>query len=1121
MTFRQFILLTGMITGLLCVYRSAKAQDLTARITLSSDHTDLARVLEEIDRQSDFSFTYDKGVVGKIKLDSIHWTAIPLQEVLQELGRRTGMQYSITGNIISIKQDPQTQVQQHTVSLRGRIVDFGSTQPLEGATVTIVELGQSVMADEKGYYTFRNVPEGIYRLTVSYTGYQQARLPNVRVRLGREQVLDVKMQPAVSLNEVVVLAGPRKVKSVAHTTQKALLEEIKNSTGSVSGISNEEIVRTPDRNAAEVVKRISGVTVVDQRFIVVRGMDTRYNLTYLNDNVAPYTELYTKAFAYDLLPTSIIDKILVYKSPVANLSAEYAGAVIKVYTKEPQAVRHFDIGVQLAHRPGSTMTDIMSYTGGKYDFFGIDDGTRKLPAVAPGYLGTPNSATGMSQAQLVSLFSPVLAYGYTHSLPDMQYYANYYNGWRLGKHAWLYDLTSATFTHETQSQTIYHQLGNTWNYMSDTTNFGSDNIIRNTQQSLQDGKINILENLTLKFNKNHSIELKNFFVNDGQVLTQDNITRPNVNPHFDTLAGTTPVVSRNIVLSYQQRTLYSGNLSGQDHWNSAHAQLSWNLGYSHMLQNVPDQRISNFVSSWSALHGQTPEPDGLVWEAGGSNYSEGDTYLGMISRLFIKTNQNTYNGSLDYSWQITTKFSLKAGTYQLYKTRDVNRRFFRVNRGGLAPDETINQLGSGGWYGDYGWSNLNIINFRYQQLPSIWNPANFPQYGSGLWLYDVTSPVDRYVASEQNNSGYLMGDWELLSKLTLNAGLRYEYDRIKLAGATLDDPTTGGTISPVNINQPVTSWLPSANLTYRPGPQWVVRGGYGRTVDRPDFREITPYTDFDFQNQTTYQGFPALQSARIDNMDLRLEWYPKSIEQNEVFEIGGFYKYLLHPIEHIFSQQNAYTDGDDFSEITFRNAHYAKVYGVEAEVKSNLSFLGAGIFPNLSLMANGSLIHSMAWEYLTSGGQPLTYGAVKGRPLQGQAPYVVNAGLYYEKPSTGTKIGLIYNVNGPIIYAKSSALPNFDPATAEQLYPDILELPRSLLDASITQRIVKSLQAKFSVQNLLDRPIRQVQDWNYNQKYNPEVQHVNIRGQVYYTGDNIFNSYNPGRYYILSFTYAF
>lgn len=1105
---------------------------LTDPVNLVAEKISLADLLTALQGQTGYAFSYDKNRLSSIIINHIRWEKMPLGKALHELQVKGQLQYALLDKNIAItvkeiKPEPAKTTLQAT-SLKGRVVDFESSQPLPGATVVLRETGQSVLTDEKGYYQFRNIPDGSYELIVSYAGYQKNYLPGVILKDGKAQVVDIKMQAGSALGEVVVQAGARRLKSVTHSTEKDLTKEIRNSIGVVSGISNEMIARTGDRNAAEVVKHIAGVTVIDNRFIVVRGMNERYNLTYLNDNIAPSTELYNKAFAYDLLPSSIIDKILVYKSPRPDFSGEFAGAAVKIYTKNAMPVRHFDIGVQLAHRPGSTMTDINSYSGGKRDWLGLDDGTRKLPGFSPGYFESNKTTGNISQTDRVKGFSPVLMYDQAHSTPDMQFFLNYYDSYRLGRGVNLYDLTSVTFTKETTFYDVYRQSGNTNAYGAERLDIGGNNQIATNLQTTEIGKFNIMENLTLKLNPRNSIQFKNFFVNDGRKSTSINDMRANTILHYDQ----EQMKRKDIILSFQQRLLYSGNLGGTHHWGHLYPQdLEWNAGYTYDLQNVPDQRISHFGTYLSTVYGVYGS-NNLPYTAIGSNDGSYDAgFKGMISRLFIKNKEIVYNGSVDYTFHLKPWFLLKTGVSQLFRTKDVGRRFFRVNRAGLAPGELnipANQSLTDGWTVGYGVNNPRNLNFQLQDLATIWSPVNFPDNNTGLAIYDATSPVDAYSATEQNDAVYGMGEWKTKDgKLSLTGGLRVEYDRQKLGGA--EDLFQDGSIFTIWVDHKKTNVLPSLNISYRPNSRYVIRAGYGRTVNRPEFRELTPYNDYDFINNQVMVGNPNTVSATIDNFDLRAELYPTGPAQDETVNIGIFYKTLQNPIERFRWDKSAYTDNSALPRITFGNSAEAKVYGLEAELKKNLGFIGGRFFQRLSILVNGTWNKSTTRTYAgaLSAGFKLDTGQVyKGRPLQGQAPYVLNGGLFYEHPGWGTKIGLVYNVTGPTIYAKSLANPNDPGRTVDSnsyisTRPDLLQLPMHLLDFSLTQRIVRSLKLKFSIQNLLDQSYRIVEDQNYNQRYDPEHTVQNAAGETYGIGDNIYTRYKPGRYFILSFTYAF
>ncbi|WP_212002041.1 TonB-dependent receptor [Chitinophaga sp. HK235] len=1110
----------------------AQVSRLAGNVTLQMDKASVADVIASLQKQTGYVFSYDKNRLSAIMVRDIHWQQIPLGKALTALQEKAGLEYTMLDNNIAVAvrksgHQPESIQPAGNGAIKGRIVDFETSQPLPGATVSIPEAAQTVISDEKGYYHFKKVPAGKYTLVITYTGYQKKTMQELRLQADREMIADVKMQAGKTLEEVVIQSGVRKVKAVTHSTERELLNELRGATGVVSGISSELINRTADRNAAEVVKRISGVTVVDNRFIVVRGMNERYNITYLNDNIAPSTEMYSKAFAYDLLPSSIIDKILVFKSPRPDLNGEFAGAAVKVYTKNAVPVKHIDVGIQLAHRPGSTMTDIDSYRGGKMDWLGIDDGTRKMPNIAPTYFQSGKDTRHLSQADILREFSPVLSTQRTTSTPDMQVFFNYYNAFHLGK-AWLYNLSSVTYTKETTGFDVYRQTGNTDAYMTADVdlNLGVNNQRIRSKQSTETGKINVLENFTLKMNPRHTLQFKNFFVNDGRRFTSINDIEQNVTPRIDSIYSNTR--SKNIILSFQQRILYSGNLGGTHDWGNTHKQrLEWNLGYTYDQQNVPDQRISRFMTSSA----QRPaDASGLAYTVRGSNNGDADAFLGMVSRLYVKNNEDVYNGALDYTFHASKQWELKAGTYQSFKRRNVSRRFFRVNRGGLGPNETSipgNEGASSGWPQGYGLSNPSLIYFHLQDLDRVWSTDYFQENKSGLELYDATSPVDKYVASEQYNAFYGMGSWKTPDeKLTLNGGVRVEYDRQKLTGATAPD---NGSLHTVFVDHPKTSILPSVNFSYRPTNTFVVRTGWGRTVNRPEFRELTPYNDFDFMNNERVVGSQQVVTATIDNYDLRLEYYPHNAEQNEVFSVGGFYKYLQDPIERMREEKSGYADGYGFTAISFANAKEARVYGLEAEIKKSLAFLGGGFFKRLSIALNGTWVKSSTQRLITNHYAPGVGRdtlLISGRALQGQSPYVLNAGLFYEHPGTGTKIGVTYNINGPVIYAKSIASKDVlfsrqDTLVFNSTRPDMVQLPMHLLDLSITQRIVKSLKVKFSIQNLLDQAYRIVEDKDYNQRYNKEYPVLNGKGETYYEGDNIYTRYKPGRYFQLGFTYAF
>lgn len=1091
------------------------------KVSISFQKQPLGLALRQLQQLSKYSIAFTEADVKAYEVPAQSFTDAPVVRILQALLKNTSLQLKETGEYLVIvpgsKPSDRPVAAKLSGALRGRVVDFETAQPLAGATVQLSGRAQGTVANDKGYYSFNNIAAGTYTLEVSYSGYQRNTFPDITIESGRTAVYDVKMLAGGSLQEVVVDASSRRIKAVSFSTDKQLIGEIRNASAVVSGISNEQITKTADRNAAEVVKRISGVTVTDDRFIVVRGMNQRYNITYVNNNIAPSTELYSRAFAYDLLPTSIIDRILVYKSPTAELFGDYAGGAVKVFTKNAKPVRHLDIGLQLSYREGTTGKQLMRYNGGKLDWLGFDDGKRKLPS----NMGSMNDGSGLINlqplAEKIKGFNPDFKLYQQRALPDMQFYVNFFDNWKIGK--WrLYDLTSLTYQLDNRNYELYRQTGGTHRKLIDP--YTDHDRIGIEQQATQIARINLLQNFTLRINKLHSVAFQNFLMNEGRDMVSSTL-RMNNSPSWATDEQT-----KVVQYSFQQRALYTGNLNGY-HFLSADSTLfaNWSLGYTWYLDKRPDQRRMNYHATYLSFGGGNieTEPKEWRWKAAGSNMGTPVSILnGMLSRFFQDSKQQTYTAAVDLGMSLLKQLQLKAGAYNLYRTRTVARRYFKVNRFGVQGKPYFN-TDEAAEASDPSRTNQQIVHWRETDLHEIWSSRFFRNDGSGLELYDASTPIDAYVGSEQNNSGYFMTDWHPFNKkLVVNAGVRIEYNRQRVSAAI----SSGGLIFPVSADLEKTNVLPSVNISFAPVKRLTIRAGYGRTVNRPDFKELSPFADRDYTNLEEISGNPQLVSATIDNYDFRLEWYPRSAAQNELFNVGVFYKRIQNPIERYRNEKNNF-DIYGYTSISFNNPDEAKVYGIEAEIRKSLSFIPGNIFKQLSLNVNGAWIKSEVSNKDNVPTSPDQLGTFSGRALQGQAPYVVNAGLYYENAASGTKIGVIYNVSGTSIYAVSvrnknnmKEEPGLEPAVLS-IRPSILELPRHLFDLSASQRLYKSLQVRFTVQNLLDKAYQLAEDNNDNGKYEKEIMITNEAGTRFGERDNIFLRYNTGRFYNLSFTYSF
>ncbi|MBC9934456.1 TonB-dependent receptor [Chitinophaga qingshengii] len=1117
------------------------------KYNISFSDNALVECIDALQKQTGVRIFYEASEVNKVKKRyTKSFNQASLQVIIDYLLDHTLLEYDIIDDkkIVIRKQAQNTAVASgEPLTLKGRVVDFETSAPLPGASVKLAGTSRAVASDNKGYYSINGVKSGDYTLEVTYIGYAAFMEP---VALRNNLTLDVRLQAGGgSLGEIVVSAAGRKVHHVTHTTDRTVLESIKSAQSVVSGISSQQIAMSADRNVAEVVKKIAGVTIKDDKFVIIRGMNERYNLTYLNGNVAPGTELYSRAFSLDLLPSRIIDRILVYKSPAPDLMGDMTGGAVKIFTKDAKAVKHFDVELQMGYRSGSTFNSkFMTYQGSSTDFLGFDNGVRKLPAVVPGY--GDFSRAGISQKDYAQHFSPYLQYGYKTALPMLQLTANYYNTFNIGgKRVGM--LSSLSYKTESQQLNI-DRAGSFWG--SDGNGRRTHEVTRESQ-SMETVQLNLLQNFTYKLRDSSRLFFKNYVLQQGQQTTVVRTSRNNQYVAGDSTTDLSHltginwkelvygynIYERNIILGYTQRFLYAGNLGGEHYFSKGKQQLEWNLGYTFSRQQIPDQRVIRFNQNrqdgggvrglgetadlgWVASYRYIKGPDDI--ENRNNNLERG-----MISRTWSRNNEHVYNGAVDYTNKLAPWITFKAGTYQQWKARVLFRRAYTVNEGDLNsagyPESDHANIGSNGRYMDF-----NKVFFTEQDLGKVWSNDYLKDDGSALTVFDRTSGSDAYTATEQLNAGYAaLSLLPFNGKLDIYGGLRVEYDRQKVAGA-IPGSNPGSINHPVLVDNKTTDYLPSVNISYRPSPQLVARAAYGKTVNRPEFRELSPYRELDQLNNQTVGGNHLLKAATATNYDMRIEWYPKNNDKAETFSVGAFYKALTNPIERMVTRDLLFGGP---ASISFGNADKATIKGLEIDLRKNLGFIPLSFFRNLSFIGNLSIIKSEVNKQLDTLVLKNPDPAVNPhytRQLQGQAPYAVNLGLYYDNAGTGTKLALSWNKVGPRIYAAANGAPfsvkyqGAVPVVVPGNQGSLIELERQMLDLALTQRIIKSLLVKLSAQNILNQPIRMAEDENFTYKY--EKAFIKRTGDTYQSdtnGDMISSEYKLGTHFILSMTYSF
>ena len=226
-----------------------------------------------------------------------------------------------------------------------------------------------------------------------------------------------------------------------------------------------------------------------------------------------------------------------------------------------------------------------------------------------------------------------------------------------------------------------------------------------------------------------------------------------------------------------------------------------------------------------------------------------------------------------------------------------------------------------------------------------------------------------------------------------------------------------------------------------------MRFSYGRSINRPEFREVSPSVYYDFDLASDVQGNTELRSCYVDNIDLRYEFYPS---RGESISLAAFYKHFDSPIEWTYT-----VAGGTNLIYSYKNAQSANNYGLELDIRKNLGFIG---LPDFSWSFNGALIKSRV-EFAKGSKE-------ENRPMQGQSPYLVNTGFFYKNAKQQLDIALLYNRIGKRIIGvgrSEGSAASDDNARVPHSY----EMPRNTIDLSVSKKWGEHWELKLSVRDLL------------------------------------------------------
>lgn len=909
--------------------------------------------------------------------------------------------------------------------ISGVVTDAKTKETLIGAVVSVEGTDKRVITDVEGRFTITGLAPSTYTLLINYVGYKSQKVDGVQAKeASAENRVAVAMLPdEQQLNEVTVTGVERK------NTSAAMIQVAKNSSVIVSNISAQDISLTQDTNAGEVIRRVPGVSLIDDKFVMVRGLSQRYNNVWINGGAVPSSEADSRAFSFDLIPSSQIDNLTIVKSPAAEYPADYSGGFINISTKEIPLQNEFSLSV------GGNWNDATAFHGFSYskgsgtDFLGFDGGLRSLHGGINATLkgidtdGTNLQDNHLNNDWLVKNRRPVGDLKLATSLSRRWGVA----GGRLGM------IAAMNYTSEYRSYTdMQNNLFGVYDLQNDRSNY-----LRHStdQQYNHNVRLGAMVNLTfLSPSGNHKYELKNIF---NQIGNDRYTWRDGISAQAN--------LEKSAEYYYRSRTTYNGQLTGK-HTFGADA-LDWSVGYAYANRHLPDRRRYQI-------------DDALL--SGTYALSTGND----ISREWTQLDEHIFsanvNGKHDFRFGAWAP-SLKLGAYGEYRSRNYQTRNYIYN-----------------WNAS---SNTLPAGFQQMDVPTLLSSSEY-MGADRLYLLEQLQMRNNYRGHNSMGAGYLAASLPF-GPLGILAGVRFEHNDMELISNTRDTEK-----SETSRHYRTSDLFPSASATYKFSDSHQLRFSYGRSINRPEFREVSSSVYYDFDLASSVQGNTELKSCYVDNVDFRYEYYPS---RGEVISLAAFYKHFRSPIEWTYTVSG----GTDLI-YSYENAKSANNYGLELDVRKDLTFLG---LPGFSWSFNGALIKSRV--NFESGSRQ------ESRPMQGQSPYLINTGLFYKNERLHLDVALLYNRIGKRIIGVGRS----EGTTASDdnaRVPDSYEMPRDVIDLTASKKMGRHWEVKMGVRDLLAQKV-------YYKQF-AKVTYGDGSGR---TIDQITRCYQPGRNIGLQAIYTF
>ncbi len=753
-------------------------------------------------------------------------------------------------------------------------------------------------------------------------------------------------------------------------------------------LTSEDLERTGDSNAAAALTRVTGLSIVEGRFIYVRGLGERYSSALLNGSPLPSPEPLQRVVPLDLFPSSILDGVTVQKTYSANFPGEFGGGVIDLHTIDAPADPFFTMKLSLGGNTESTGQENLIYYGSRTDFTGFDDDTREVPGLigiafdSGQQINRANFTAEQLQAMGHSLVNAPLRLLQREKTPidgGLELAGGFSQDTGLGT---LGIIAVAGYDNSWRAREGVQEEGQ----------FQGDELVPVSTYAVQsnqnDIRLNFLGGLSLSTD-DHEVKWTNLYVRN---TTKE--ARSTAGPDFDAGGG----VIRNDYTEWFVRQLFTSQLAGEHHFMDGLLEIDWRAAYAKTSRDAPYE--SRFQYGVDA--------DGnFIHNVQGN----------LIS--FSELDDDIVSGGADIAYTVplsnAREVVFSAGVSSFDNNRDAVRhdlQFEAVN--GLTEEQRQSRI-------DYLFSDYNI------------NPST-------LQLREIAgiNGASAYDAELQVNAAYVMADAELIPLVRTTVGVRFEDGQQSVTPRDLFGGSTP--YQPTEIDEQY--WLPSFTGTWNFAEDQQLRVGVSKTIGRPQFRELAPQAYTDPESDRIFIGNPYLVDTEILNLDARYEWY---FARQQFVTAGVFYKNLDKPVEAVI------VDVGNQRQQSFLNAPEATIYGAEFEVKKYFEFPDQNAFVSNKrwlVQANYTWSDSEVTvgdddTVLTLGGagtpEPANFFIQDGSRLQGQSEHVANLQLGWEDDTARSQATFIVNYVSERITARGAG-------TGASREPDYVQEPGVFLD---------------------------------------------------------------------------